>query len=98
MAWVWRPIDAVADFLRHRIGVQAQLRLGVLMTILGGLYLCYTPFAHEPPLIYTMSALALLFAGVGVVVSAETLAEVAGDVEDIKDQCESCGLPVPRDG
>lgn len=78
---LWKPIDAFADWLRHTFGVQAQLRMGVLMVFAGVGYLCYAPFSKEPLNIYTMSALALVFAGIGVVVSAETLREVVEEVE-----------------
>lgn len=95
----WRPIDAIAEWLRHTFGVQAQLRLGVLMTIGGLLYVAYAPLTDEPVNIYLMSALALVFAGIGVVVTAETLAEVATDVDELvdadEDRCSTCGQKVP---
>lgn len=92
----WRPVDAAAEWLRHTFGVQAQLRMGVLMTAAGLAYTAYGPFSGEPINIYTMSALALVFAGIGVVVTAETLAEVADDVEEAPgDRCPTCGLPQP---
>jgi F0F1-type ATP synthase assembly protein I len=73
-SWIWKPVDAFADWLRHRFGVQAQLRMGVLMVGVGVGYLLVAPFTSEPRGVYVMSALALM--GVGVVVSAETLREV----------------------
>lgn len=94
---LWRPVDAAAEWLRHTFGVQAQLRLGVLMTAGGIGYVAYAPFTKEPVNVYTMSALALVFAGIGVVVTAETLAEVADDVEELAedDRCSTCGQRVP---
>lgn len=95
---MWRPIDGVAEWLRHTFGVQAQLRMGVLM-VLGSLPLIvYGMWTDEPFLVYQMSAAALLFAGIGVVVTAETLQEVAEDVEDVEEathepgeRCTTCG-------
>ncbi len=78
---MWKPIDGIADWLRHSLGVQAQLRLGVLM-VLGALPLMiYGFFTSEPFFVYQMSALALLFSGIGVVVTAETLKEVSPDCD-----------------
>lgn len=89
----------MADWLRHTFGVQAQLRLGVLMTLLGLGYLAYAPLTKEPVNVYTMSALALVFAGVGVVITAETLKEVSDDVDDLVEEaderCSTCGQKVP---
>lgn len=62
------------------------------MVLIGASYFGYLPFSEEQPAIFTMSALALVFAGIGVVVSAETLSEVAGDVDEIeKRTCPHCG-------
>lgn len=95
---LWAPIDWLADWLRHQFGVQAQLRMGVLMVLIGLLYFVYFPFADEPPAVFTMSAFALIFAGIGVVVSAETLKEVVASAEQVDDtaeevaqRCEVCG-------
>lgn len=95
---MWRPIDGLAEWLRHTFGVQAQLRMGVLM-VLGSIpLLVYGFWTHEPFLVYQMSAFALLFAGIGVVVTAETLQEVAEDVDDVAgttratgEYCSACG-------
>lgn len=79
---MWRLIDRVGEWLRHTFGVQAQLRMGVMM-VLGSLPLIvYGFWTDEPFLVYQMSAAALLFAGIGVVVTAETLQEVADDIDD----------------
>lgn len=48
---MWRLVDGIADWLRHSLGAQAQLRLGVLM-VLGSLPLAvYGPWSGEPFLI-----------------------------------------------
>lgn len=74
-----RVLDAIGDWLRHTFGVQAQLRMGVLMVLASLPLIVHGFFTSEPFLVYEMSAFALLFAGIGVVVTAETLAEVAED-------------------
>ena len=96
---LWRPIDAIADWLRHSFGPQAQLRMGVVMVLASLPLFVYGFYANEPFVVYQMSAAALLVAGIGVVVTAETLAEVAEDVDDIADEhaekCSACGQAVP---
>lgn len=84
---LWKPIDVTSDWLRHSFGPKAQLRMGVIMVLMGIAGTIYLPWSGEPPIIYIMSALALIFAGIGVVVSAETLIEVANDVEGMTEEC-----------
>lgn len=76
---MWAPLDWLADWLRHTFGVKAQLRMGVLMVLGAVPLIVYGFFTDEQFLIYQMSAFALLFAGIGVVVTAETLNEVTPD-------------------
>lgn len=95
---IWRPIDAIADWIRNTLGVQPQMRMGVLMVLAALPLLAYGFFTDEPFLVFQMSAAALLFAGIGVVVTAETLAEVAQDVDELEDdheKCSACGQNVP---
>lgn len=94
LAW----LDGFAEWLRHRLGVQNQLRMGVLMVMGSVPLLLWGFFTDEPFLVYQMSAAALLFGGIGVVVTAETLNEVAEDVDGIGGvrRCESCGQPLPE--
>ena len=89
---MWRLVDGMADWLRNSLGVQAQLRMGVLMVLGSVPLVVYGAWTSEPFLVYEMSAAALLFGGIGVVVTAETLSEVAEDV-DGDDRCPSCGQP-----
>lgn len=95
MGNLWRPVDRGAEWLRHEFGVQAQLRMGVLMVWCSLPLMAWGFLSSEPFLIYQMSAAALLFAGIGVVVTAETLSEVADDVGETADVCEACGQPKP---
>ena len=67
-----RFIDAQADWIRRVFTPVNQTRLGVVMTDLGIVLAVAWWFVarSEPPLIYEMSAFALVFGGVGVVVTA----------------------------
>lgn len=75
----WRPVDAVAGWIKDCLDYEAQLRLGVLMLLLGLALLGYMPFTNEQPLIYFMSAAALIFAGCGVIVGAEAAMEASDE-------------------
>lgn len=79
MNW-WKPLDVQGDWIRRVFTPEHQVRLGVVMTDLG-LVFCLLVFkTDEPPLIFEMSALALLFAGIGTVVTA-VLAKVTEENE-----------------
>lgn len=73
MSKLWRVLDVQSDWIRRVFDPCAQMRLGVVMTDLGLLLAVVWPVVarSEPPLIYEMSALALIFGGVGVVVTAK---------------------------
>lgn len=75
---VWRPVDAIAQWILDNFTPRNQLRLGVIMVLIGVAYFAYMPFADEQPAIYTMSAFALIFAGVATVCAVETLIEQKG--------------------
>lgn len=80
----------IADWVRHTMGPRAQLRMGVVMLALGLAFIPAKPlfFRAEGWGVFVMSALALVFAGVGVIVSAETLMEVASDVDELEEHAE----------
>jgi hypothetical protein len=67
-----RFIDAQADWIRRTFTPINQTRLGVVMTDLGITLAVAWPLIarSEPPIVYEMSAAALIFAGIGVVVTA----------------------------
>lgn len=71
----WRAMlrftDAEAELIARWFDARNQMRLGVWMTNLGLGACGYVVRTSEPPLIYEMSALALLFGGIGVVVTAK---------------------------
>lgn len=70
---MWKVLDSQSDWIRRVFDPLAQMRLGVVMTDLGFLLAIIWPVIarSEPPLIYEMSAGALIFGGVGVVVTAK---------------------------
>jgi hypothetical protein len=76
--------------------------MGVLMVLLSVPLIVWGFLTDEPFFVYQMSAMALLFAGIGVVVTAETLNEVTEDVEDVADtverRCPACGQVEPTTG
>lgn len=74
---MWRPIDRLATWLRHSLGYQAQLRLGIVIVLASLPLYLYAPFSGEPPLIYLMSAGALTLSGIGIVVAAEAAKEAS---------------------
>lgn len=70
MRWLVRALDAQGDWLCERFPPKNQVRLGVVMVDLG-LVLCGAVFlTNEPPLIFEMSAMAILFSGITTVVAA----------------------------
>lgn len=72
-----RLIDAIADWLRDRLGYRAQMRMGVIL-VLGSLpFYLYGPFAGEPPVIYYLSVVAVTLSGISIVVAAEAAEEAS---------------------
>jgi ABC-type Na+ efflux pump permease subunit len=63
---VWRVIDWLVDKLQNHITIEQQERVAML-SIIVGLALCVFVFwTDEPPLIYLMSAAALVMTGYGI--------------------------------
>lgn len=74
---IWKYVDIHADWLRRVFTPQRQMRMGVLMIWLA-IPLCFFVFwTDEPPLVYEMSALALLVGGLGFVITAVLAVENA---------------------
>ena len=94
---LWRPVDAIADWLLHSLGARQQLRLGVLLTLGSIPFLVYGFWTDEPFLVYQMSALALLLTGIGIVVGAQVLEQTEdteAGVADLADAvCPRCHRP-----
>lgn len=67
---LWKPVDWLALKIAESFTPVWQMRLGVVM-VLAGLVLVLGGFVtSEPPLIYQMSAWALVIGGLGFLVTA----------------------------
>lgn len=67
---IWKVFDWQAKQIRHWLTEKRMERLAVIMLDIGLLFLVYTPFSPEPPMIFIMSGLALFFSGVIAVIEA----------------------------
>lgn len=72
---VLRPFRCQARWLADRLDGEAQMTLGVLCLNIGLLLFLPLPFAGEPPLIYAMSAGALVYGGLGFIASGQAVLE-----------------------
>lgn len=67
---VWKPIDRLGYAIAKWWSPRLQVRTGVMLTLTGLGLVPYVVWSGEPPVIYEMSALALIFGGLGVIVTA----------------------------
>lgn len=67
---IWKPVDAAGYWIATWWTPAKQVRTGVVLTLGSALMFLYLPFSGEPPVIYIMSAFALLFGGLGIIVTA----------------------------
>lgn len=67
---LWKPIDWLGYEIAKWWTPQLQVRTGVVMTLVGIVLLPVGPFSGEPPLIYYMSAFALIVGGMSVLITA----------------------------
>ncbi len=74
--WITRPFRAQAKWLAKKLNGEHQMVLGVICTDIGALMFLPLPFSGEPPLIYAMSAGALLYGGLGFIASGQAILEV----------------------
>lgn len=83
---MWRGIDRIGYWIATTWSPVRQLRTGVVLTIVGLGLIPYVFFSDEPPLIYLMSAVALVLGGLGVVVTAVLAVhqDPDSDPEDLK--------------
>ncbi len=75
MHYLAKLLDTLSHHLQARLTAQAQVRLGILLTLLSLPLYVYLPFSGEPPVIYAMSAVAITLTGMTLVVAAENLEE-----------------------
>lgn len=61
---LWRPIDAIAEWIQHGVDVEVQQRMAVLVILLSVPLALYGPFSGEQLLIFEMSAVALTLTGI----------------------------------
>lgn len=81
---VWRSIDQIGYRIARSLGPCVQMRLGVLMLVQSAGFVFWMPFSGEQVGIFLMSALALFYGGLGVIVTA-VLAINESDDDDIED-------------
>lgn len=66
----WKPVDAQTKAIKKFLDKTRLERTSVIMLDLGLLFLLITPFVNEPPIVYVMSALALIFGGALAIIEA----------------------------
>lgn len=67
---IWNPIDRLGHWLAVGWTPRLQVRTGTLCTLGGIAVAAYGPFSGEPIFIFEMSAIALILAGMGILVTA----------------------------
>lgn len=67
---MWVPIDRLGHWLATAWTPRLQVRTGTLCTLGGFVLAFYGPWSGEQVLIYEMSAIALVLAGLGILVTA----------------------------
>lgn len=67
---IWHPIDVIGYKIATVWTPPWQVRTGVVLTLGGVVLIPYVFLSGEPPVIYLMSAGALILGGLGVVVTA----------------------------
>lgn len=75
---MWKFLDVQANWIRKVFDCTAQMRLGVIMCDIGLVLCLFVFWTDEPPIIFEMSALAILFAGIGTVVTAKLAEDTEG--------------------
>ncbi|HEY6019351.1 MAG TPA: hypothetical protein VIY48_05430 [Candidatus Paceibacterota bacterium] len=70
---IWKPIDAMGEWLLRELEGRVQLRIGVLLTLFSLPFYPYMIWSGEPPVIYFLSVLAATFGGLGLVISAQAV-------------------------
>lgn len=83
---VWKPIDNIGFWIATWWSPAKQVRTGVILCVISLALIPYVFLAGEPPIIYLMSASALLLGGLGIVVTAVLAVKEApdSDVDDLR--------------
>lgn len=76
---MWRPVDWLAEYVQHRMDLEAQQRCAVLCVLASLPLMAYGPFSGEQLLIYEMSAVALLIGGLSWLASLVAARKVEED-------------------
>lgn len=66
----WKFFDWQVKWMKVWLSEKRMERLSIFMLDLGILFIIYTPFSPEPPMIFVMSALSLIFGGSLAVIEA----------------------------
>lgn len=88
---IWRPIDWMGKQIHERWRPLFQIRTGVLITLSSVALVLYGIHTKEPLLIYEMSAFALVFGGMGIVITAVLALETSDTANTVDDLIEQEG-------
>lgn len=70
---LWKPIDAIGDWIINEFDSRKQMRLGVILFLGSIPFYPYLFWSGEPPVIYFLSVLAVTLTGLGILVSLQVL-------------------------
>jgi hypothetical protein len=70
---LWRPIDAIGDWIVNEFDSKKQMRLGVILFLGSIPFYPYLFWSGEPPVIYFLSVLAVTLTGLGILVGLQVL-------------------------
>lgn len=73
MKSLWRPIDAIGDWIVNEFDSKKQMRLGVILFLGSIPFYPYLFWSGEPPVIYFLSVLAVTLTGLGILVGLQVL-------------------------
>lgn len=79
---IWKPIDAIGEYLLRELDARVQLRFGVLLTLLSLPFYPYMFWSGEPPVIYFLSVIAATFGGLGLIIGAQALVHLEDGDDD----------------
>jgi hypothetical protein len=65
---IWKIIDFQTKLIKKALTKTRVTRVSTILLDIGALFLLYTPFSPEPPMIFAMSALALMYGAILAVI------------------------------